>query len=229
MRIPISYPITADAPGWPGNEIYELERVRSTARGDVNNSGIVRLHEHYGTHLDAPFHFNDRGPTVDKLPFERFFYQAPLLLDIPKGSCERIEPEDLEPHADKIAAADFLMIRTGFGAIRNSDPKKYQMESPAISARGCEYLVKSFGGKLNTVCLDVQSLGNASDTSGDGVEAHRWMLGAYTDEFICVIEDANLAAIEPGARLVAAGSLPLILAGADGGPVTAWVETEGAC
>jgi len=225
MRLRISYPITADAPGWPGNEVYEVERVRSVAKGDVNNSGLFRMHEHYGTHMDAPKHFNDRGPCIAELPFDYFFYQAPLLLDIPKGSFENIEPADLKPHEERIVAADFLMIRTGFGRFRNTEPKKYQMESPAISAAGCEYLVRTFGGTLKTVCLDVQSLGNASDTSGDGVEAHRWMLGSYTDAFICVIEDANLQDV-PACGLRAAGSVPLMTTGTDSGPVTAWVEFD---
>ena len=225
MKILLSYPITADAPGWPGNEVYEVERVRSMANGDVNNSCLFRMHEHYGTHMDAPFHFNANGPKIAELPFERFFYDAPLLLDIPKGSLELLEPEDFEPHAQAIAQADFLMIRTGFGRFRVPDPKKYQMESPAISPRGCEYLVKTFGGRLKTVCLDVQSLGNASDKTGAGVEAHRWMLGSYTDEFICVIEDANLAAVPADAQLVRAASVPLMMTGTDSGPVTVWVET----
>jgi kynurenine formamidase len=198
--------------------------MRSMAAGDVNNSCILRFHEHYGTHLDAPRHFNASGPTIAEMPFDRFFYEAPLLLDIPKGSCERLEPEDFQPFASRIAGADFLMVRTGFGAYRASDPRKYQMESPAISARGCEYLVRTFGGRLKTVCLDVQSLGNASDTSGDGIEAHRWMLGAYTPDYICVIEDANLAVIPADARIVRAASVPLRTLGTDSGPVTAWVE-----
>lgn len=223
MRQLISHPITAGAPGWPGNELYEVEQVRSMARGDINNSAIFRMHEHYGTHMDAPFHFNANGPKIAELPFERFFYEAPLLLDIPKGSCELLEPEDFEPHADLIAQADFLMIRTGFGAWRATDPKKYQMESPAISSRGCAYLVRAFGGHLKTVCLDVQSLGNALDTSGDGVEAHRWLLGSYTSEFICVVEDANLADV-PAQGLTAASTIPLMLTGNDSSPVTAWVE-----
>ena len=225
MRIPISYPIRSDAPGWPGNEIFEIEHVRSMAKGDVNNSCIFRMHEHYGTHMDAPFHFNNNGPKMAELPFDWFFSEKPLLLDIPKGSYELLEPEDFEPYAEQIAAADFLMIRTGFGRYRNTEPKKYQMESPAISPAGCAYLVKEFGGTLKTVCLDVQSLGNASDTSGAGVEAHRWMLGSYTDNFICVIEDANLMDV-PTSGLRAAASVPLMLTGVDSGPVTAWVEIE---
>lgn len=224
MRILVSYPITADAPGWPGNEIYEFEWVRTTAGGAVSNSAIFRMHEHYGTHMDMPFHFNPNGPKVAEMPFERFFYEAPLLLDIPKGSCELLQPQDFEPYADQIAQADFLMIRTGFGAWRSVDPKKYQMESPAISSAGCKYLVENFGGKLKTVCLDVQSLGNASDTSGDGVEAHRWMLGKYSDEFICVVEDANLQEV-PAEGLVRAATVPLLLTGIDSSPVTVWVET----
>ena len=224
MRIPISYIIEAGAPGWPGNEVYETEYVRMIEWGNVSNSGIFRMHEHYGTHMDAPWHFNANGPKMAELPFDRYFYESPLLIDIPKESLQNLEPEDFEPWADAIGASDFLMIRTGFERYRAVDPKKYQMESPGISARGCEYLVKNFGGQLKAVCLDSQSLGNASDTSGDGVEAHRWMLGTYTDEFICVIEDARLSDVPADRVLKAAASIPLRLKGMDSSPVTAWVE-----
>ena len=225
-RLLISYPIESGAPGWPGNEVYEIERVRAMANGDINNSCIVRMHEHYGTHIDAPWHFNANGPAIAQMPFDRFFYDAPLLLDIPKGSCELLEPEDFMPYEEAIGQCDFLMIRTGFERYRAPDPKKYQMESPAISSRGCAYLVKTFGGTLKTVCLDSQSLGNASDKSGDGIEAHRWLLGAYTSEYICVIEDATLAGIPSDVRLLRAASIPLRATGIDSGPVTAWVEVE---
>ena len=224
MRILISYPLRADVPGWPGNEIYEIQPVRAMANGDVNNSRILRMHEHYGTHMDAPLHFNANGPAIAELPFDWFFYERPLLLDIPKGDMGKVGPEDLEPHAERIAQADFLMIRTGYGPLRATDPKRYQMESPAITSAGCRYLVENFGGSLKTVAMDFQSLGNASDTSGDGVEAHRWLLGSYTEHFICAIEDANLADVPAGTPLLRAASIPLRTVGTDSGPVTAWVE-----
>lgn len=224
MRIPISYPIRSDAPGWPGNEIFEIEHVRSMAKGDVNNSCIFRMHEHYGTHMDAPFHFNNNGPKMAELPFDWFFSDKPLLLDIPKGSCETLDPEDFEPYAEQIAQADFLLIRTGFQRFRDTDPKKYQMESPAISPAGCEYLVKTFGGTLKIVGFDTQSLGNASDKTGAGIEAHRWMLGSYTEHFITVIEDADLQDVPADKPLLAAAAIPLRMIGTDSSPVTAWVE-----
>ena len=68
MRIPISYPIRNDAPGWPGNEVFEIEYVRRIDEGAVSNSCIFRMHEHYGTHMDAPFHFNNNGPKMAELP-----------------------------------------------------------------------------------------------------------------------------------------------------------------
>ena len=224
MRIPISYPIRSDAPGWPGNEIFEIEYVRRIDKGAVSNSCIFRMHEHYGTHMDAPFHFNNNGPKMAELPFDWFFSEKPLLLDIPKSSYELLEPEDFEPYAEQIAQADLLLIRTGFQQFRDTDPKKYQMESPAISPAGCEYLVKTFGGTLKAVGFDTQSLGNAADTTGAGVEAHRWMLGCYTEHFITVIEDADLKDLPTDKPLLAAAYIPLRLVGTDSSPVTAWVE-----
>ena len=224
MRIPVSYPIRDDAPGWPGNEIFEIEYVRRIDEGAVSNACVFRMHEHYGTHMDAPFHFNNNGPKMAELPFDWFFSERPLLLDIPKDGLELLEPEDFEPYAKQIAQADYLFIRTGFQRFRDTDPKKYQMESPAISPAGCEYLVKTFGGTLKVVGFDTQSLGNASDTTGAGVEAHHWMLGCYTEHFITVIEDMDLKDVPADTPLLAAGCIPLRMIGTDSSPVTAWVE-----
>lgn len=224
MRIPISYPMNAGKPGWPGNQIYEITRVRSTAAGDRNNSCIVRFHEHYGTHFDAPNHFNHEGAQIAQLPFDYFFYQRPVLIEIPKGADEKLTPEDFQAHAAEIAQADFLMIRTGFGALRDSDPALYQDHTPSVSQQAAQYLVQTFGATLKAICLDFVSLASPSDQSDDGAMAHKHLLGCYTDDFICIVEDADLSQVPANAPLRAAATIPLRMEGIDSGPVTAWVE-----
>ncbi|MDY5648602.1 MAG: cyclase family protein [Lachnospiraceae bacterium] len=223
MRKLISYPIEEGAPGWPGNPTYHIEPFESMEKGNLANTYTVTLFNHFGTHFDAPRHFNPNGLRIWEMPFERFFYEKPLLLDIPKGSRSKIEPEDLIPYEEQIAECDLLMIRTGYGKLRSEDPEEYKYNSPSVSKRTARYLMDHFGGKLKSICFDFLSLASPVDQSDDGAVAHQTMLGMFDENYICIIEDADLADI-PEVPLKAAASVPLFMTGTDSGPVTMWVE-----
>lgn len=111
----LSYPIKDGDPTWPGNPTCSLEPHTSIAKGDTANTATIHLFNHYGTHLDGPMHFNPNGISLDKVPVERFFYQKPLVIDVPKKAGEKILIEDLMPYKDQIAQADFLFLRTVSG------------------------------------------------------------------------------------------------------------------
>ena len=71
--------------------------------------------------------------------------------------------------------------------------------------------------------MDFLSIG--SPTNDYGVEAHRWLLGNYTDHVICAIEDMPLDAL--GDRRIKAITLgPLRIKGVDSSQICAmaWVE-----
>ena len=223
MRQLISYPITEDAPGWPGNPTYHIEPFESMDKGDVANTYVMTIFNHFGTHMDAPRHFNPNGLRIWELPFDRFFYEKPLLLDIPKGSKSKVEPEDLIPYEAKIIDCDLLLIRTGYGKIRATDPEEYKYNSPSVSKRAAKYLMDHFCGSLKTIAFDFLSLGSPIDKSDDGMVAHQTMLGMHHDGYICIVEDANLENL-PDVPLKAAASVPLFTVGTDSGPVTMWVE-----
>ena len=94
MKKVISYPIAKESPGWPGNPTYQAEQVTDIQKGDSANTFMIHLFNHFGTHMDAPLHFNPKGTAVKDLPIEEFLYENPLLVDIPKGAGEKIYTED---------------------------------------------------------------------------------------------------------------------------------------
>lgn len=220
----ISYPISPDMPGWPGNPTYRCTPFESMDRGMADNTYTVTLFNHFGTHFDAPRHFTADGPTISDLPFDAFFYTAPLLLDIPKGSREKVEPEDLAPYEAQIARSDLLMLRTGYSRVRRENPEEYSHNSPAVSSRAAQYLRDRFTGTLKAVALDFLSLATPHDESGDGVLAHQIMLGKFQPGYICIIEDVDMAGLPQ--RIGKVTAIPLFLQGIDSGPVTMWAEFE---
>ena len=195
MRKLISYPIDRNAPGWPGNPTYEAENYSSIARGDSAYTYILHLYNHFGTHMDAPKHFNDKGARLHTFPIDTFIYEKPLLLDIPKRAGEKIQA---------------------------ADPGLYSENGPAVSSEAAKYLVEHYAGQLKALALDFVSLASASDTT-DGDEAHRWMCGYYTHNHIFIIEDVKMSEIS-AENLRRAAAIPLYLLEVDSSPVTMWVE-----
>lgn len=217
----LSYPIRENQPTWPGNPTFHLESRGSIAAGGKANTCTIHLFNHYGTHLDGPLHFNGNGIPLDQIPFDRYFFQKPLVVDIPKGPGEKILPEDLLPHKENLEAADLLLIRTGFWKYRIEQPQVYENNGPGVSSQLARYFQEEMS-QLKAVALDFVSLASYSDRT-DGDLAHQTMLGMFHSRYICIIEDVNMRGLPEG-FLKRAAAVPLIMEGIDSSPVTMWAE-----
>lgn len=224
MRKRISYDIRFDMPSWPGDPTFSVQRCASLRAGDVANTYILHLFNHYGTHIDAPNHALADGVKITEIPFERFFYERPLLLDIPKGDREKVTTGDLVPFCEQIAQCDLLMVRTGYATIRESEPARFKTIGPAIGSDAAKYLSEHFAGTLKAVAVDFLSLASPSDAP-DGHLAHDYLLGKYAEDYICILEDVNMRDL-PADKICSAAAIPLFPEQVDSSPVTMWVELE---
>jgi Predicted metal-dependent hydrolase len=221
----LSYPLNDKAPVWPGNPKMEIEPFTLIAKGDVANQYQLKIFNHFGSHMDGPKHFNDKGPRLAELPLETFIYEKPLLLDIPKTFREMVTAEDLRPFASKIKDADLLMIRSGFSAQRANNPQRYAAEGPGFSAEAAKYVMDEFPG-LKAVALDWISLASYAHNE-EGILAHQYMLGMFHDRYVCIIEDLDFSGLDPE-RLEKVFAMPLFIEGPDSCPVTVLAEMSGA-
>jgi len=216
----LSYEIGFRHPGWPGNYTYEWEPVSSIERGDVANFGILHLLDHFGSHLDAPKHFNDAGPAIADVPLERFVYERPVLVDVPKQGRELVSREELEAHDERLRNADIVLIRTGWSDVRDPDPVRYAAEGPGVSPEACEYL--SALPELKAVGLDFISLAAYRKIDPEGILAHQILCGVGRDRYVIIVEDIDLSAYPSNAHRVYA--IPLFPEGADSSPCTVFAE-----
>ena len=102
----ISYTLSNNTPIYPGNPDFNIERFLEIPK-DQSNVSLVSFGTHTATHIDAPFHVNNEGQTIDKINIERFFGKCNVL-DI-SFSKNKITREDLEKYEIK---NDFLLIKT---------------------------------------------------------------------------------------------------------------------
>jgi arylformamidase len=221
----LSYEIRFEHPGWPGNPTYTYDQLSSIERGDAANFGMLHLLGHFGSHLDAPNHFNPDGIKVAQVPLDRFVYEQPILLDVPKTDSELVLREEIEPHEAAIAGADLLLLRTGWSSVRKSDPVRYAHEGPGVSPEACTYLIDGFP-QLKALALDCISLAAYRRIDPEGIVAHQILCGVGRgDRYLVIVEDLDLAAYpsEP----VRVYAIPLFPQETDSSPCTVFAELDG--
>ncbi|MBQ5399228.1 MAG: cyclase family protein [Ruminococcus sp.] len=86
----------------PKTEPYEgdpetvCEYVKSIEKGDEYNLSMFSMSAHTGTHLDAPFHFDDEGKKIDELRLSTFYGKCSVISSdriLTGGDMERILPK----------------------------------------------------------------------------------------------------------------------------------------
>ena len=213
----LSYTLNVRDHAFPGAPTMRIEPFESMQKGDRLNTYNVTLFNHFGTHMDGPNHFNGQGRQLYELELSTFIFEKPLLVDIPKGRGELVEPEELMRFDEAIRAADLLLVRSGFSAMRASDNRAYSEEGPAISARAAELIVERYQN-LKAVGMDWISLSSPLHLE-DGIRAHQIMLGKTGAEPVLIIEDIDLSGLDPY-TLETVFALPLFIEGIDSAPVT---------
>jgi kynurenine formamidase len=131
-------------PIFPGYEEIKLERITHHAKQGVMTHKITTIF-HTSTHVNAPIHLIPESAAVGDLALDRFFGTG-VVLSIPKGKWELVEPEDLERAEPKVRAGDIVLINTGWHR-RYADSKEYFGHAPGLSKRAAAWLVQK-GAKL---------------------------------------------------------------------------------
>ncbi len=202
-------------PGAPTMSIKQHEMIGED--GSPCNTYKIELFNHFGTHIDAPNHFNPNGKQLWELSIEQFIGEKPIIIDIKKGEGEGVLAEELLAYSDEIENADMLFIRTGFEAIRYSDNKCYSERGPYVSAAAAKLIVQKWS-HLKAIGLDFISLSSPLNLP-EGVKAHQTMLGMQGDSPVLIIEDVKMADII-GEKLEEVIVSPLLVEGIDSAPVT---------
>jgi kynurenine formamidase len=191
---------------------------KSTAYGQVSfASEQFLLAAHLGTHLDAPYHANPDGPTVESVDLSYTCGDA-CWLDVSAAFGPRalVTPEHLERALEAAGAelAPITLLFTGWSRTRD-EPRRYFRDSMGLSEAAAIWLRER--GVL-TVGVDAPSV----DPGGSAeCPAHMTFFRPRPGErYICVVE--NLVRVEtiPRPAFYFVGA-PLPLKGVSGSPIRA--------
>ena len=198
-------------PGSPQPNFIPWENVKE----DGYNLELLFLSTHTGTHMDAPYHFLEKGAKIHEISLKKLVSEAVLIKSKKKGgeSITKIDIQKFEKKHGKIASFSSVIFYTGWQ--RNLQKKYYFTKNPGLSVSAAKYLASK---KINLVGIDSPSidLGKDSKFSVHQIFAKKGML---------IVENlANLEKIKSSKfHLVV---LPLKLKNATGSPVRAIAFVE---
>ncbi|MFD1394783.1 arylformamidase [Kroppenstedtia eburnea] len=198
--IDISQRLEEGVPVWPGDTPFSYRLTWSKEESGSVNVGQITMSTHTGTHIDAPFHFDEEGKRVIDLDLDLYIGRARVIhLPDPKQiGIGELQSENLE-------GVTRLLIRTETWIDRSAFPGAIPPVAPELAPYLAEKGVRLLGLDLPSVDpLDSKEL-----------PAHH----ALTSHGIHILEGIVLDGVDPGDYQLAA--LPLPLAQADGSPVRA--------
>ncbi|WP_342305937.1 cyclase family protein [Methanolobus sp. ZRKC5] len=218
----ISYSLTKDCPLYPGSPDIVFDRVRSMANNDSANTSLLSFSNHSGTHVDAPLHFCDKGPSVADMLKTENVYSPVVCIDLPKSPGSYISADDLLLFSEQIANAEALLLRTGFYEYRISQPDVYSQSHPWVHPEVPVYLRETCPN-LKIVGLDTISISNPSHRA-EGHIAHKSFLCNKSP--ILLIEDMDLSNPEIVENSIVLRLYPWVVSKIDATPVIALLETD---
>lgn len=197
----ISLLISPHVPAWPGDR-FVLHRVEELARGDICNKSLLEIGSHIATHIDAPYHFEDNGLTIEQIPPEVFVGPARV---VAFPDADRIDAAQVE--AIPLFGVERLLFKTRNSALWTEE--SFHEDYVYLTPEACRVLAKSGIKLVGVDYLSVEQYGV------ENFEGHHHLLRRN----IPILEGLDLTQIEPGDYELIA--LPLKIAGGDGSPTRA--------
>jgi len=189
-------------PVWPGDDRVQLFRRQKLEEGESSNVSSLSLSVHTGTHVDAPFHFVQKGYTVENIPMELLvgWAQVVALAD----SINLIDEKVLQ-QAGIEKGVSRVLFKTVNSRFWQKGVTEFQKDFVAVSADGARWLVEN---GIRTVGIDALSIAPFTRSK----PTHETLLLAN----VLIIEGLNLNDVMPGMWMMYC--LPLKFKSSDGAP-----------
>lgn len=214
----LSYPLSDKYSSYGDGERIDLQAASRIEDGSSNNSSKLFLSSHFGTHIDFPYHFDNRGKSGENYPPEQFIFNAVMVVYITDDTFENwlITYKNFK----KISFPeniDLLLIKTGFSEKRMED--YYWENYPGLHSDLAQFFKDRMPG-LKAVGLDTISISSWQNRHM-GRLAHKSFL---TDHEVLIIEDMDLSKLNPNIVIETIIVSPLRFENSDGAPVTVFAK-----
>ena len=209
--VDLSREITSETQVYPGDPVPHIAQ-HATIAVDGFNLVSVAMGSQSGTHVDAPYHFDNDTEKIDEIPLDRFVGRGVVLRCDGVGARERITLDSVRSDAESAGAGDIVLVHTGW-ARHYGEPSYF--DNPFLDSELVSFLLDR---GVRTIGLDALNIDETPDDAhpGEGFPAHHLIakVAGVICENLCNLESITFA--DPFVSL-----LPLKFVGIDGAPVRA--------
>nr|WP_184108689.1 cyclase family protein [Deinococcus metalli] len=203
VLLDISRALTPNHPNWPGDADFTVTPGLRIAGGDSVNTGVLSTSTHTGTHVDAPWHYDDAGARLEDVPLDAWVGGC-AVLDVRGRAVGGLLPAAVLD-ALPTSLPPRLLLHTGQPAHWTAFPRDFVALSPALVREAARRGVRLIGTDAPSV----------DPLESKTLDAH----AACRDTGTFILEGLNLSAVPEGHYTLVC--LPLPLHGADGAPARA--------
>lgn len=157
--IDLTLTISKNLPSFPGSpkpHFIPWSKIKT----DGYNLELLFLSSHTGTHIDAPFHFDEKGSKIHQIPPARLISDA-ILIKKSKGPNQLITKSDIINFEKKnviIKNGSTVIFSTGWQ--KNLGRKSFFKNNPGLSSSAAKYLISK---NINLVGIDSPSIDRGID------------------------------------------------------------------
>lgn len=211
----LSYPLTLDTFGYGNGERIVYNKVRSICSGDTSNNSSFSMPTHYGTHIDFPYHFDEKGKKSSDYSANDFVFNQVALINLnnPESMPDLLIRNEQLNLAGISKPIELLLIKTGC-CFKRFQPE-YWEKGFGFHKETALFLKQNLPN-LKAIAFDLISL-NSYQHRTEGREAHKAFL---SEQDILIIEDLDLREVDESTKFKQIVVAPLQLNDTDGAPCT---------
>jgi kynurenine formamidase len=214
----LSHILDEETPLYNDTGSVSIEKNKKILEGDSCNSSKLSFPAHSGTHMDAPYHFDEKGKTLDSYPPDQWFCSKPFFMEIPLNLGKLLGYETVKDNLKEVPKdCDILLIKTGAEKFRGDPSKDYSKKGIGITEELADWIRINLNIKF--LAFDFISLSSPLERK-EGRLAHKALLSYHETEKdpILILEDVSLKKLKSCPKQVVA--VPLIFKESDGAMTT---------
>ena len=218
----LSHTLSESTPLYNDDGSIQIQKLRKMSDGDSCNSSQLSMPVHSGTHIDAPYHFDQNGKTLDQYPADFWIASKPIMIEvIAKPRC-LLTYNLVKDHLVKIPAdSDMLLIRTGAEFWRNNGTDDYSKKGVGLDLDLADWIRVNLDLKI--IGFDFISLSSPLHRA-TGRLSHQALLSEHPSgkEPVLILEDLSLKGLKISPKNVL--TIPLRFEQSDGAMTTVLAE-----
>lgn len=220
-KLYLSYILDKDTPTYGNRNKFICEKQSNIVKGDVANDSTIETTVHIGTHIDMPYHFFEKGQTIEDFGIDYFSSKNILYIDfVPTNIIIRNDLIELLDKVDNKKTYEFIIVKTGICDRR--DQEEFWKSNYGLDPSLADYIRGDFP-KIRIIGFDSISVSSFEDRML-GREAHKRFLDPKQP--LLILEDMDLRDLNKNSKINKLDIVPLRIAKCDGLPCTILAEVE---